>query len=65
MNRAHQAVVVLSVGLLLVAVSEIFAQDWPQWRGMNRGGRVRRRKSREHAVLRVSRKVRIISSGVA
>ena len=26
--------------LILITVTAVFAQDWPQWRGMNRDGKV-------------------------
>jgi hypothetical protein len=30
----------MAVGVILVGATSVFAQDWPQWRGANRDGKV-------------------------
>ena len=40
MRTTNRSVGVLAGCLLLVSVGVLFAQDWPQWRGTNRDGKV-------------------------
>ena len=40
MKTATQAIVAMVGGLLLASVTSAFAQDWPQWRGAKRDGKV-------------------------
>jgi len=40
MRNANRSVGAIVVGLILTSVTCAFAQDWPQWRGTNRDGKV-------------------------
>jgi len=40
MKKTHQFIVVVTGCLIFICSRSIFAQDWPQWRGPNRDGKV-------------------------
>lgn len=41
MKNVNRCVCVIMIGvLILITAKALFAQDWPQWRGMNRDGKV-------------------------
>ncbi len=40
MSNTTRLIGVLAGGLLLIGTTVVFAQDWPQWRGANRDGKV-------------------------
>jgi len=40
MRNASRWIVAVLAGVILVSATCIFAQDWPQWRGTNRAGKV-------------------------
>ena len=40
MRNAKRWIGVIVGGVVLIAASRVFAEDWPQWRGPNRDGKV-------------------------
>jgi outer membrane protein assembly factor BamB len=40
MKKAFQFVVAFFMVLLITGISNVYSQDWPQWRGINRDGKV-------------------------
>ena len=52
MKKANLSRVVMLVCVILIGASCVFAQDWPQWRGANRDGKVIGFKTPERWVLK-------------
>lgn len=40
MRREHRLIAVMVGCAVLICAAQVFAQDWPQWRGANRDGKV-------------------------